>query len=146
MTDKLNLAVLNLVESRQLIGRFLRGDKSAGIKKAWYYHHVQKNIPMACDTRKEMLEAVDVMNSQGITLYKTIKPSRATILRHGAVDATLFVYRNDNQILQRANNDNGDFVVDTVAISFDYLPADCETCLVEVIFQKNTATQKKKKR
>lgn len=139
MTDKLkfksaasNLAVLNLVEIRQLIGRFLRGDKSAGIKKAWYYHHVQQNIPMACDTRKEMNECVDVMNSQGITLYKTIKPSKKTITSLGAVDATLFVYRNYNQILQRANNENGDFVFDTIAVAFDYMPADCEICIAEV--------------
>ena len=137
-TENLQLINLNFVSIRKSISKFLLNDKKDGVKKAWYYHHIQENIPMVFDTRKQFIEGVDIMKSQNITFYKTIKPSKEAISRVGAKDVVLHIYRKEDDTLQRASNLNGDFVVDQVAIAFDYFPAECETCIAEVIFVKNS--------
>lgn len=140
------MKIVNFVSIRNSVSRFMKNDKLSGIKKAWYFHHIQLNQAQAMDTRVELQEQLDLYAQNNIKLYKTIKPSAEAIRRAGARDVTLYVYRNDNDVLQRANNLNGEFVVDTIAVAFDYLPAECELCIAEVVYQKNTSTQPKKKR
>jgi len=137
---------INFTEIRNLLSRFMKREKLSGIKKAWYFHHIDLNETQVLDTRDQLKEMVDLYEAQNILPYKTLKPSVDAIKRVGAVDVTLNVYRNDNLILQKASNTSGQFVVDNVAVAFDYLPADCEIVIAEVIFQRNVSTQSKKKK
>ena len=142
----MNLVTVNLEAVRNSVSGFMKNDKTAGVKKAWYFHHIQLNQTQVMDTRVELQDQLDLYAQNNIKLYKTIKPSSQSIKKVGAVDVTLYVYRNDNDVYHRGNNLNGEFVVDTVSVTFDYFPADCELCIAEVVYQKNKATQPKKKR
>lgn len=142
----MNSIFLNFVSIRNTVSSFMKNDKLSGINKAWYFHNVQANQPQAMDTRAQFNDQIALYELQNIKLYKTIKPSPESIRRAGAVDVKLHVYRDESKVLQRANNNNGEYVVDTIAVAFDYLPSECETCIAEVIYKKNPSTQKVKKR
>lgn len=126
---------INFVEIRKEITRFFRNDKKDGVKKAWYYTHINEKTNMAFDTQAQFEDAVKFYESQNILFYKTIdKKIEAKNL--GAVDCKLHVFRKEGATLQRAYNKNGLFAVDEIACSLGYLPADCELTIAEVFFTK----------
>jgi hypothetical protein len=134
--NTMNFVSVNFISIRKSVSDFLKRDKLDGLKKCWYFQHFKLNQTQALDTRDEYLSQVEFYKSQGILPYKTIIPSKETIRKVGATSVKLHVFRKEGEILQKAFNENGEFVVDNVGIAFDYFPSDYEICIAEVQFVK----------
>lgn len=131
----MEMILINFEPIRENVRKFLKDDKKAGVKKAWYFQHIEANQTQAMDSKKEFDDMVKVYENQGINHYKIQPVSKYATRMAGAKSVKLHVFRaDDTMILQRARNTDGSFVCDNVGITFDYLPADCETCIAEVIY------------
>lgn len=132
----MDIKILNFVSTREKVRNFLKNDKKAGIKKAWYFQHLSLNQTQAIDKRKDFIDFIDLYKKQNINLYKEIIVDKYPTKMAGAKYVKLYVFRSDDdqKILQRGSNQNGEYVFDEVAVAFDYLPAECETCIAEVIY------------
>ena len=126
---------INFVKIRKAITRFFKKEKKDGVKKAWYYTHINERLNMAFDTKAQFEEAVKFYESQGIFFYKTID-KKTEAMNLGAEDCKLHIFRKEGATLQKCYNKNGLYAVDEIACSLGYLPADCELTIAEVFFTK----------
>lgn len=125
---------VNFIEIRNSFRKFLKNDKKAGIKNAWYFKHIQQNQVQAMDTRAEFLDAMNSWAKQGVVFSKTIRFDKPS--KYGACVIDLHVLRaiDDTKVITQGSNLKGEYIMDEVGIACDYLPADCEICIAEVIF------------
>lgn len=136
MNNNLNLKapIYYTSVAKAKFSQFLNSDKRAGVKKAWYYHHIDANQMQAIDTRADFLDYLAFMDSQGISKYKTIAVSNPKSF--SAKEIKLHVLRKEGSVLNQATIEDGSFVVDEVGLACGYLPASCELVVAEVIFVK----------
>lgn len=130
---------------RKYVDTCLHNDKKSGIKKAWYFTHIQNNEMQAMDTKEQFQRQVNMFLDQNILFYKTVDIKPSTLKRAGVQSGKLLVFRKEGFRLSYANNLNGDFVVDLVSIAFDYLPAYCEIVIAEIVIDNPHTKVKPKK-
>lgn len=107
--------------------KFLKTDKKSGVKKAWYFTHMEAGCNQAIDTLSQYNDFVKVYENQGIELHKTLNINKTLARKMGVKNVKLHVFRNDDMVLNDAHK------LDRVAMSFNYMPASCETCIAEII-------------
>jgi hypothetical protein len=131
----MDFITINLAAIRKSVSKFFKDDKKDGVKKAWYYTHIDLRTNMALDTKAQYEETVKFYEAQGIMYVKTIDKD-IDAKKLGAEGCKLHVFRKEGATLQRCLNKKGLFAVDEIACSLGYMPADCEFTIAEVFFTK----------
>ncbi len=101
----------------------IKNDKEDGYKSGTYYFNNDMNRLMVFDTSEELNMQEHTFKINDINLYKIIPISEEICNIMGIKTGNIRVYRHKN-------NEN----IDILCLSpiFGYLPADCETTLIQL--------------
>jgi hypothetical protein len=118
-------------EAKNYAKKFMKRDKQDGLKKTYYFHHVDTNQIMALDNEDMFWNAVEKYKLQNVMPYKVSDKNQEAV-KLGFRGCKLHVFKKQGASLHRCLNKSGECIIDTVSIAFDYLPADDELTIAEV--------------
>ena len=115
--------ILNIQSFKEYAKQFLKNDKKDGVKKAWYFYHREAGQIQAIDEKWQFEAFINTYDIQGIKLDKTINKNSGL----GAKLLTLYIFRKEGSVIRNVAEPD-------ISLAVGYLPADCETCILEAIF------------
>lgn len=132
-----NLDIVHFDGPRNRMKRFVKNDKEDGLTSANYFFHNEIQEIQALDTQEQINDFIELYEKQKILFYKDIIIDVEVCEKMGIKSGIIKVYRHEDihYNLNMCYDKKRDIpIVDYVAVSFGYLPAHCETTIVQVKF------------